>query len=37
MLKSKEICTKVFIGLKLEVLNNLENKNKTLITYKKIY
>jgi len=37
MLKSKEIRAKVYIGLKLEALNNLENENGTLITYKKIY
>jgi len=37
MLKSKEICVKVYIGLKLEALNNLKNKNRTLIAYKKIY
>lgn len=37
MLKSEEIYIKVYISLKLETLNNLENKNKILITYKKIY
>ena len=37
MLKSEEIYTKVCIGLKSEALNNLENENGTLITYKKIY
>ena len=37
MLKSKEIYVKVYIGLKLEALNNLENKNRTLITYKNFY
>jgi len=37
MLKSEEIYIKVYVGLKLEALNNLENKNRTLITYKKIY
>ena len=26
---------KVYVGLKLEVLNNLENKNRTSIAYKK--
>jgi len=35
MLKSEEIRVKVYVGLKLEALNNLENKNRTLITYKK--
>ena len=35
MLKSKEIYIKVCVGLKSEALNNLENKNGTLITYKK--
>jgi len=28
---------KVYIGLKLEVLNNLENKNRTLVACKKNY
>jgi len=37
MLKSEEIHIKVCVGLKLEVLNNLENKNETLIACKKIY
>jgi len=37
MLKSKEIYAKVCVGLKLEALNNLENKNRILIAYKKIY
>jgi len=37
MLKSEEIRVKVYIGLKLEALNNLENKNKTLIAYKKFH
>ena len=35
MLKSEEVYIKVYVGLKLEALNNLENKNKILITYKK--
>ena len=35
MLKSEEVCVKVYIGLKSEALNNLENKNGTLITCKK--
>jgi len=37
MLKNKEICAKVCVGLKLEALNYLENKNRTLITCKKIH
>ena len=37
MLKSEEIRVKVYVGLKLEALNNLEDKNRTLIAYKKIY
>jgi len=37
MLKSEEICVKVYVGLKLGALNNLENKTKMLIAYKKIY
>ena len=37
MLKSKEICAKVCVGLKLEALNNLEDENRTLITYKKVH
>jgi hypothetical protein len=37
MLKSKEICVKVCVGLKLKALNNLENKNRMLITCKKNY
>ena len=37
MLKSKEIYIKVYVGLKLEALNNLEDKNRTLITYKFFY
>ena len=37
MLKSKEICVKECVGLKSEALNNLENENRTLITYKKIH
>ena len=37
MLKSEEIRVKVCVGLKLEALNNLKNKNKKLIAYKKIY
>jgi len=37
MLKSKEIYTKVYVGLKLEALNNLKSENRTLIAYKKIY
>ena len=35
MLKSEEICIKVYVDLKSEALNNLENENRTLITYKK--
>ena len=37
MLKSKEIYAKVYVGLKSEALNNLENENRTRIAYKKIY
>ena len=37
MLKSKEIHVKVCVGLKLEALNNLENKNGMLIACKKIH
>jgi len=37
MLKSKEIRAKVCVGLKLEALNNLENKNRTLLPIKKIF
>ena len=37
MLKSEKIYIKVYVGLKLKALNNLENKNKTLIACKKIY
>jgi len=37
MLKSEEIRAKVYVGLKLGALNNLENENKTLIACKKIY
>jgi hypothetical protein len=37
MLKSEEIYTKVYIGLKSEALNNLKNKNGMLITYKNFY
>ena len=35
MLKSEEIHVKVYVGLKLGALNNLENENEMLITYKK--
>jgi hypothetical protein len=37
MLKSEKIYIKVYISLKLKALNNLKNKNGTLIAYKKIY
>ena len=37
MLKSEEICIKVYISLKLEALNNLKDKNRILIACKKIY
>ena len=37
MLKSEGIYVKVYVNLKLKGLNNLKDKNKTLIAYKKIY